>query len=84
MRRFIDFAAEIGLDYMLIDDGWYVGGPDGDGDPRAEITRSIGAIDLPGLIEYGRQRNVGLFVWIQWRPLPIRWTGHCRSISGLA
>ena len=47
----------------------HVGGPDGDGDPRAEITRSIGAIDLPGLIEYGRQRNVGLFVWIQWRPL---------------
>ena len=26
MRRFIDFAAEIGLDYMLIDDGWSRGG----------------------------------------------------------
>ena len=69
IRRFIDFAAETGLDYMLIDAGWYVSGPDGEGDPRSDVTRSITAIDLPELIDYGRQRDVGLLVWIHWRPL---------------
>jgi alpha-glucosidase len=69
IRRFIDFAAETGLEYMMIDAGWYVSGPDGENDPRSDITRSIPEIDLPGLVDYASRRNVGLFVWIAWRPM---------------
>ena len=69
IRRFIDFAAETGLEYMMIDAGWYVSGPGGENDPRSDITRSIAAIDLPALVEYATQRNIGLFVWIAWRPM---------------
>ena len=69
IRRFIDFATETGLQYMLIDAGWYIA-PNGDvGDPTADVTRSIAEINLPALVEYGRQRNVGLLVWVHWRPL---------------
>jgi alpha-glucosidase len=68
IKHFIDFAAGAGLEYMLIDAGWYVA-PNGDvADATADVTRSIPAIDLPALIEYGRQRNVGLFVWVHWKP----------------
>ena len=69
IRRFIDFAGETGLAYMMIDAGWYVSGPDGENDPRSDITRSIPEIDLPALVDYANGRNVGLFVWIAWRPM---------------
>jgi alpha-glucosidase len=59
IKRFIDFAAETGLQYMLIDAGWYAG----------DVTRSIPAIDLPALVDYGRRRNIGLFVWVHWKAL---------------
>ena len=69
IRRFIDFAGETGLEYMMIDAGWYVAGPDGENDPRSDITRSIPEIDLPALVDYADRRKVGLFVWIAWRPM---------------
>lgn len=69
ITRFIDFAAEFGLPYMMIDAGWYVA-PNGDvAAPTADVTRSIPEIDLPKLVAYARQRNVGLFVWAHWKPL---------------
>ena len=52
---------------MLIDAGWHVSA---DGDESAgDVTVSIPAIDLPALVDYGRRRNVGLFVWVHWRAL---------------
>ena len=72
MRRFIDFAAANGLEYMLIDAGWYVEGPDGAGDAAGDVTQTIAAIDLPGLVAYARARKVGLLVWTHWRPLATR------------
>lgn len=70
MKCFIDFAAEAGLQYMLIDGGWYVS-PDGN-EAAGDVTRSIPDIDLPTLVEYGRQREIGLFVWMHWRALNTR------------
>jgi alpha-glucosidase len=61
-RHFIDFAAEFGLEYMLIDAGWYGDHRDG----GADITRPIPGLDIPGLVEYGKKKNVGLMVWLNW------------------
>ena len=72
MRRFIDFAAANGLEHMLIDAGWYVEGPEGVGDAAADVTQTIEAIDLPGLIAYAGARGIGLLVWTHWRPLAAR------------
>src|SRR5262249_12143334 len=72
IRGLIDFAAETGLEYMLIDAGWYVA-PAGDvGAATADVTRSIADIHLPSLVEYARRRGVGLLVWTHWRPLEAR------------
>ena len=67
IKRFIDFAADNGLQYMLIDAGWYVAGDGGDG--AGDVTQSIPAIHLPALVDYGRRRNIGLFVWVHWKAL---------------
>ncbi len=69
-KSFIDFAAEAGLEYMMIDEGWYVGGGGGGTvRPGVDITRSIPGLDLPELVEYGRKRGVGLWLWLNWKAL---------------
>lgn len=69
-ERYIDFAAANGLEYVTIDEGWYAGaGGGGTVAPGVDVTRTIAAIDLPHLVEYGRRRNVGLFLWLNWRAL---------------
>jgi alpha-glucosidase len=67
MKHYIDFAHKFGLEYMLVDAGWYTQQAYGDGaDTRADITKSIPEIDLPGLVAYARERHVGIIVWIHW------------------
>jgi alpha-glucosidase len=73
MRRYIDHAAALSLEYMLIDDGWYQGSTgDGRYHADADITRSIAQIDLPGLVRYGAERGVGIWVWAHWQALDQR------------
>lgn len=70
MQRYIDSAHALGLEYMLIDDGWYHGSTgDGQYHADADILRPIPQIDLPGLVEYARRRDVGLWLWAHWRAL---------------
>jgi len=61
-RYMIDFAAEFGLDSILIDAGWYGDHRDGE----ADITKPIPELDLPGLAAYGKTKNVRVQVWLNW------------------
>jgi len=63
MKHYIDFAGEYGLEYMLIDAGWYGGHRNG----AADITKSIPEIDIPELVEYAKARNVGILLWLNWK-----------------
>ncbi len=60
-KYYIDFAAEYGLEYIILDEGW------------SETTTSIMAcaedIDVKELVEYGRSKNVGIILWVLWKPL---------------
>ena len=67
---FIDFAAEAGLEYMLIDEGWYAGaGGGGTVRPGVDVTRTRPEIDLPFLVDYARRKGVGLWLWLNWQAL---------------
>jgi len=57
MEHYIDFASKSNFRYMLIDAGW---------SPRDDITRTVPAIDMPGIIAYARQRNVRILLWMHW------------------
>ena len=73
IKRYIDHATALKLEYMLIDDGWYVGSTgNGRYNASADITRPIPQLDLPGVIEYARQRGVGIWVWAHWKALEPR------------
>jgi len=64
-EHFIDFAAEFGLEYVLIDAGWYGGHKD----LNADVTTSIPEMDIPHLIAYGEERGVGILLWLNWHSL---------------
>jgi alpha-glucosidase len=69
MKYFIDFAAEMGWEYQLVDWLWY-GKPFKEGttvgDPTTDITKSIPEVDIPGLVRYGGERGVKILVWLDW------------------
>ncbi len=69
-RGFIDFAASLGLPYMMVDEGWYINsGGGGTLYPGADPTVPVAEIDLPGLVSYARGKGVGLILWMHWQLL---------------
>jgi alpha-glucosidase len=70
-RYFIDFAAEFGLEYVLIDAGWYQALGADFIRPAAEvdITRPAPQMDIPGLVAYGKEKGVGILLWLHWTTL---------------
>ncbi|PXA87198.1 alpha-glucosidase [Caulobacter sp. D4A] len=70
IRAYIDFAAQNGLEYMLIDEGWHVGaGGASVVRPGADVTRPKPELDLPGLVSYGADKKVGIWLWLNWKAL---------------
>lgn len=55
-RHYIDFAAENGIEYIIIDDGWAAG----KGEDLMKINPDI---DLPGLVRYADSKKVGVILW---------------------
>jgi len=70
MKYFIDFAAEMGWEYQLVDWQWYgppfakeIGGP---AHPTSDITTPIPGIDIPTLVKYAKSKGVRLLIWLHW------------------
>jgi len=59
-KEYIDFAAEMGFSYQLIDWFWY----EPMNNPKADLTKPAAHVDIPGLVAYARERNVRLLLWI--------------------
>ncbi len=62
--RYIDFAAESKLEYMLIDQGWSQSGEDR---LPPDLTKTIPALDLPELLLRAKSKNVGVWLWADWQ-----------------
>jgi alpha-glucosidase len=68
MKYYIDFSARNKFEFMLIDGGWQAnlprpGGQAGSGERGGlSNTQSVPAIDIPMLVEYGKSKNVRLWV----------------------
>ena len=55
-KHYIDFAAKHGLEYIILDEGWY--------NPKSgDMLRTIPEINLPELVSYGKSKNVGIVLW---------------------
>ena len=60
-KYYIDFASDFGLEYIILDEGW--------SESTTNLLQSIPDIDIPGLIAYGKTKNVGVILWVLWKPL---------------
>jgi alpha-glucosidase len=67
-KAFIDFAATLKLEYILIDAGWHKGAA-WSSTPGADITKPIPEMDMPEILRYAKENNVGVWVWLQWKQL---------------
>ena len=58
--RFVDFASENNIQYLLLDADWY--GPEfsAESDPTSANSR----VDITGFMEYARYKNVGVILYL--------------------
>lgn len=57
-KYFIDFASKYGIKYIIMDEGWAA-------DTKNPFTPNPN-IDLKNLIAYGKEKNVGIILWLPW------------------
>ncbi len=55
-KRFIDFAAANGIEYVILDEGWATKG-------KADLFDVVPEIDLAEIIDYGHQLGVDIILW---------------------
>ena len=58
-KYYIDFASENGIEYIVLDEGWYKIG--------TSVLKSVPEIDVPELCRYGAEKNVGVMLWVVWK-----------------
>ena len=54
-KYLIDFAAEAGFEYALVDDGWT---------ERQNILTQKPGVDVQEIINYGKSKGVGVWLWL--------------------
>ncbi|WP_298331580.1 glycoside hydrolase family 97 protein [Asticcacaulis sp.] len=67
-KAYIDFAKSMGLDYILIDEGWYTGSSTRP-KPGSDVTKPIAAVDMPAILTYAKANGIGVMIWLQWQQL---------------
>ncbi|QHN03599.1 glycoside hydrolase family 97 protein [Granulicella sp. WH15] len=55
MEYYVDFAANSGFPYMLLDAGWADG---------RDITKLRGNVDVPELVRYAASKHVKVWIWL--------------------
>ena len=60
-KHYIDFASKYGFEYILMDEGW--------SKSTLEVKESNPNIDVEEIIAYGKKKDVGVLLWLLWKPL---------------
>ena len=55
-KYYIDFASKYGIEYVILDEGWAV-------NTKADLFQVVPEINLKALVQYAKERNVGLVLW---------------------
>ena len=57
-KYFVDFASRNGIPYIIMDEGWALN--------TRDPFKTNPKVNLPELIRYGKEKNVGIWVWLPW------------------
>ena len=66
VQQTIDFCHAMRMQYVLLDAGWYgLGyGMSKEFRPESDALKTIDGLDIPGLVKYGKSRDVGLILYV--------------------
>jgi alpha-glucosidase len=59
-KYYIDFASKYGIEYIILDEGWYELG---------NLLQVVPEMNIEELVAYGKQRKVGIILWAVWKTL---------------
>lgn len=59
-KYYIDFAANHGIEYVILDEGW---------SEQESLLQIKPYIDLPAIMAHAKKRGVGIILWAGWLPL---------------
>ena len=57
-KYYIDFASKNGIEYVVLDEGWYKLG---------NVLEVMPGMDIPELCRYAADKNVGIILWVVWK-----------------
>lgn len=75
-KKYIDFAAEKGLEYLILDEGWYV-------PSSGDMLTPIPELDIPELVKYAGEKNVKLILWTVFNVLDDKLEETCRHYADM-
>ena len=73
-KYYIDFAAEYGVEYVILDEGWAVSG-------KADLFQVVPEIDLQEIVDYATQKGVGIILWAGYNAFADDMEKVCRHFS---
>lgn len=59
-EHYVDFASRHGLEYVILDEGWYRLG---------DLLQTVPGMDVPHLVAYAKARGVRIIPWVIWKTL---------------
>ncbi|MGD8778169.1 MAG: glycoside hydrolase family 97 protein [Ignavibacteria bacterium] len=59
-KYYIDFASKYGIEYIILDEGWYKLG---------NLLEVVPEMDVEEIIAYGKGKNVKIILWVVWKTL---------------
>lgn len=73
-KYYIDFAAKHGIEYVILDEGWAV-------NKKADLFQVVPEIDLKAIVDYGKQKGVGIILWAGYKAFDRDMERVCKTYS---
>ena len=75
-KYYIDFASQNGLEFIVLDEGWYA--------PKSgDMLTVIPELDLPELIAYGKSKGVEIVLWTVFNVLDSQLEAACKKYADM-
>lgn len=75
-KYYIDFASRNGLEFIVLDEGWYAS-------KSGDMLTVIPELDLPELIAYGKSKGVEIVLWTVFNVLDSQLEAACKKYADM-
>ena len=75
-QHYIDFAAKYGLEYIILDEGWFKPSVN-------DMLTVVPELNLPELVAYGKQKGVRIILWTVFNILDDNLEKICKTYSDM-